>query len=304
MPAHRPDRELTRWTTKYEAGRDAPVTLLALHESVGVTNAYDLALFCERQGVSYHDITDLTTIVHTVRFTDTAWHLRDGCDASTGLCMTTPIKGYTRAEWLGPQRAKVEIAAWWVARAAAIHRVPIRHCSHSQICAALNGDRASGGVITHNDYTQASVQCYGWQDGTHTDPRGFPIDVCLEMALDISSNGTADSDSTKTREVEMIERRLVKGENAGRINIPTGSASGIVERAWVSVSAQGGGHLRVAFQDSADTDSAPPGTAPIWDTNFKNAMRAYKEIKSGTEFIEYWVTASGEGSLLIETEPK
>lgn len=180
MPARPPVKEITRWSTKRESGRDMAVTLVAIHESVGITDAWDLALFCERRGVSYHDITDLSTMVHTVRFTDTAWHLRDGCDASVGLCLTTPTRGYSRDEWLGPQRAKVEIAAWWVARSCKIYGLPIRHCNHAQIRSALRGVKADGGVITHNDYTLAT------RDGTHTDPRNFPMDVCLDMARGIT----------------------------------------------------------------------------------------------------------------------
>lgn len=181
MPATKPAKELTRWTTKRNAGRPGIVTLVAIHESVGITNAYDLALFCERRGVSYHDLADLATMVHTVRFSDTAWHLRDGCARSVGLCLTTPVSGYSRAEWLGPQARKVETAAWWIARACTLLGLPIRHLTHAQLRSALKGNKADGGVITHNDYTLAT------KDGTHTDPRNFPMDVCIQWARGITT---------------------------------------------------------------------------------------------------------------------
>lgn len=175
MPARKPPTELTRWTTQMSQGR-LPVTLIALHESVGVTNALDLALFCERQGVSYSDIADNAQMVHAVRFADTAWHIRNGNSRAVGLCLTTPVAGYSRAEWLGPQLAKVEISAWWVARACAMFGLPIRHCTYTQIRSALRGNKADGGVLTHDDYTKATG------DGTHTDPRNFPMDVCIDLA--------------------------------------------------------------------------------------------------------------------------
>lgn len=181
MPARKPPREITRWSNQKNSGRSRGVTLISLHESVGITNAWDLALFCERKGVSYHDMADLTQLVHAVQFSDTAWHLRNGNPSAVGLCLASPVTGYTRAEWLGPQLAKVEYAAWWVARACKIYGLPIRHCNYGQIRSALRGNQADGGVITHDDYTQAT------NDGTHTDPRNFPIDVCLSMARGITS---------------------------------------------------------------------------------------------------------------------
>jgi len=152
-------------------------TLLAIHESVGITNSWELALFCERKGVSYHDIIDDQTLGHTVRFSNTAWHLRDGCSRSVGLCIGTPAAGYSRQEWLGPQLIKVEFAAWWIARTAALLNIPIRHLSYPQLRSALRGNKSDAGVITHNDYTQATG------DGDHIDPRGFPMDVAISLAL-------------------------------------------------------------------------------------------------------------------------
>jgi hypothetical protein len=104
--------------------------------------------------------------------------------------------------------------------------------------------------------------------------------------------------------LDMIERRLVKGSNVGRVACPTGSASELVAASWVSVSIQGGASGRVLFQRSADTDAAPPGTGEPFDFVARNAARPWKPIPSGTEFIEYFIDAKGEGSLLIEQKPK
>lgn len=106
------------------------------------------------------------------------------------------------------------------------------------------------------------------------------------------------------REVKMIERTIVKGDNYFRIICPVGAASAIVGRAWVSLVAAGGFSATVAFQYSADTDNAAPGTRPVWETSGQNARRQWQEIPSGTEYIEVWVKANGDGSCLVECEPK
>lgn len=162
------------------AGRKAgPQGLITLHESVGMLNAYDLACYCERSKVSYHAIADLEQIVYCVNRKDTAWHLRNGNPYADGLCLTSPVKGYTRAEWLGPQAAKVAYAAWWLAVVCKDRRVDLAVCSLANIMEVIHkGSKSAGGVITHDMYTRATG------DGTHNDPRNFPLDVCVKWAQD------------------------------------------------------------------------------------------------------------------------
>lgn len=167
--------EVEHWIGNSNA-RTVQVDLVALHESVGITDALDLAIFCGSHGVSYHAAADNDKIVYMVPYDRTAWHLRNGNPRSDGLCLTTPAKGYTRDEWLGPQRNKVRIAAWWVAERCRSRGLRVEHCTYAEIRAALAGDVGSGGVITHDDYTQAT------HDGSHTDPRNFPMDVCIQWA--------------------------------------------------------------------------------------------------------------------------
>lgn len=182
MPARAPAKQLTRLSGQRTAGRGRRgVGLIAIHESVGITNAWDLALFCERQGVSYNACADLDQIIYTVSRSDTAWHLRNGNPVADGLCLTTPVRGYSREEWLGPQFAKVEYAAWWSAGVAHDRGLPLNHLSHEAILAVMHGDTDSGGVITHNDYTLATG------DGTHTDPRGYPMDVHIALARELAT---------------------------------------------------------------------------------------------------------------------
>src|ERR1700741_1666313 len=100
MSARKPPRELTRWSPNRNVGRRLkPQALQTIHESVGIVDAWDLALFCERRGVSYHAVADNDKIIYTVSRSNTAWHLRNGNPYADGLCLGTPVKGYSRAEW-------------------------------------------------------------------------------------------------------------------------------------------------------------------------------------------------------------
>lgn len=104
----------------------------------------------------------------------------------------------------------------------------------------------------------------------------------------------------------IIERPLNKGENYLRIPCMVGSASGLYKRAWVSITGEGGGDMQVAFQRNAASDGPPPGAGALWGpTVFRNASRVYREIPSGTEFLEVWVTLKGRtGAVAVEFEPK
>lgn len=103
----------------------------------------------------------------------------------------------------------------------------------------------------------------------------------------------------------MIERQLVKGLNEGRIVCPTGTASGLVSEAWISVSLAGGGRVQLWCQRAARSDGPPPGTNKgMADWTILNAERPYMAVPSGTEFVEYKISANGPGSLLIEQRPK
>lgn len=99
----------------------------------------------------------------------------------------------------------------------------------------------------------------------------------------------------------MIEREFpAAGRYVGTVICPTGSASAIVSRSWVSVRCDGGGTLAIYFQRSADSDDPAPGTGNPWTRPFKHAHRVYAELPSGTEYIQYDITTNGAGALLIE----
>lgn len=136
----------------------------------------------------------------------------------------------------------------------------------------------------------------------------FPFDrfrTEIPAALTVPAPAPPPAPATRKGLPDMIERPLVKGPNYLRIACPCGAASRLVDRQWVSVTAQGGiVKAAVAFQRNADTDAAPPGAGPIWNFTALNAHRRWREMPSGTEYIEAWIDTEGPGSLLIESQPR
>lgn len=175
-------RELTYWINNRD-GRDRRITLAAIHESVGATDALSLAKFCARAGVSYHAAADNEKIVYMVPRSWDAWHLRNGNPRSDGLCLCTPVRGYSPAEWLGPQRRKLDIAAWWLSIVCADRGIDLARCTHQNIRDALRGSVPAGGAIEHHDYTLAT------RDGNHIDPRGWD-DAVWDYVLTVARGGT------------------------------------------------------------------------------------------------------------------
>lgn len=158
--------------------------------------------------------------------------------------------------------------------------------------------------------------CIRWGENYTGRPDGmhFEIDrgaaACRVVADRIRAGrlggGPAPSQPAKKKGLpEMIERALIQGLNVGRIVCPTGSASGLVSQAWASVSCQGGARVQLWCQRGARSDGPPPGVAKgVVDWTLLNAERPYMEIPSGTEYLEYRITADGPGSLLVEQRPK
>ncbi len=106
----------------------------------------------------------------------------------------------------------------------------------------------------------------------------------------------------------MIDRPFEQftGSRSGRIVCPIGSASAIVARAWLNVSADGGVRVQAWFQKSAPgSDATAPGTGAPIDWTLKNAERGVVEIPSGTEFIQYTITdPEGPGTVAVELQAR
>ncbi len=199
MPARKP-RTLVRWSSR--SSNDLQfVGLLALHGSVGMLDAYDLALFCERRGVSYNAITDNDKLVFTVPRSKKAWHLRNGNPFANGLCVTTGVEQWSRRYWLDHQMRKVEHAAWWMAVCAKAEGLDVMACSQANVREVCwQGNKPSGGLTQHKIYTWAT------KDGSHTDVRGFPMDVMVEMAQ--AHAGYADWENKDAYEGPTNEKKI------------------------------------------------------------------------------------------------
>ncbi|MFR9807053.1 N-acetylmuramoyl-L-alanine amidase [Pseudonocardia sp. RS010] len=148
--------------------------------------------------------------------------------------------------------------------------------------------------------------------GRKPDPAGLDMNAfrarvayLLTNPLQLIPRGRASSTGTAKKElIDMLDRVLAKGANYHRIICPVGRASGLVGDAYVSVSAAGGCQGTIAFQQNADSDGAPPGAGPIWQFTARNANRLYERIPDGTEYLECWIDAAGDGAVLIEPFPK
>ena len=113
----------------------------------------------------------------------------------------------------------------------------------------------------------------------------------------------------------IISEPLRHGKNYVRLPGMVGAASGLYGRAWLSVSAMGGGYVTALYQKNTPRDGAPDGVAgERWDNDrIRNGSRVYKSVPSGTEFIELWVDVLGGdpqnptgscGFAAVEFEPK
>lgn len=178
---------------------------------------------------------------------------------------------------------------WTPAQRREYPRVAAALCRHYRLPAEA--------VIGHKEWTSRKIDPGDW------DMDAFRADVRRHMASRPAP--TPAPQPTKKGLPNMIERALTAGLNVGRVVCPTGSASGLVAQAWVSVSCQGGARVQLWCQRGARTDGPPPGTpGGVADWTLLNAERPYMEIPSGTEYLEYRITADGAGSLLIEQRPK
>lgn len=214
-----------------------------------------------------------------------AWHAGTGSHPRIGTnnanAWTIGIEGVSRGvgnDWTAAQRREYP-------------RVAAALCRHYRLPADA--------VIGHKEWTSRKIDPGDW------DMNDFRAAVRRHLGAAPAPTPTAPAPAPKPKGLpEMIERPLSKGLNAGRVVCPTGTASSLVARSWVSVSVEFGARVQLWFQKGARSDGPPPGAGPAVDWTLLNAERPYAEIPSGTEYIEYRITADGPGSLLIEQKPR
>lgn len=105
---------------------------------------------------------------------------------------------------------------------------------------------------------------------------------------------------------DMPERAVPAGSSGHRIVCPTGSASSVVARAWLSASFDGNANVEVWAQKSGGAAPAGAGNDAAAHRSWviRPGDRPWVELPSGTEFVTVHVTgATGPGSLAIEQQP-
>lgn len=186
--------------------------------------------------------------------------------------------------------------SWSPAQRAGYPRVAAALCRHYGLPAAA--------VIGHKEWATPRGRK---SDPGDWDMNQFRNDVAGHLRGGVTTHDIGDTTMSPRKPKEndrMIERPLVPGANVGTIVCPTGSASGVVARAWLSVRVAGGGRAQAWFQMSADSDGPAPGAGAPVDWTLQSAKRAWVEVPNGTEYIEFNIDAHGFGSLAIEMEAK
>jgi len=237
---------------------------------------------------------------------------------ATGNCPSLNTVKYGRTDLPGP------LANLFLCRDGTVHVVAAGMAYHAG--AVIDPDYANQNSIgieaehdgvspwpssLYNDYLalcDSLIKWYGLSKFTvmgHKEicsPPGRKIDPNFDMLAFRASMG-----STPTRKalLNMIERPITAGKDQYmRIVCPVGSASSLVNKGFLSISASGGFSCTAGFQKSAHTDGAAPGAGPMWKVSEPNAMRRWVEMPNGTEYIELWYSAEGPGLVLVELEPK
>lgn len=172
----------------------------------------------------------------------------------------------------------------------------------SQILGRPNADWCRG----HMETSITGKWDPGFANGRTYDLNKMRADTVAVMRGGAKVSPVSPAPVAKKKVEPMIIRdKLVAGENYGRIVCPVGKGtSDLFGRAWVSMTARNGGNAKyVLFQRDGVGDTAPPGAGPAWGGGFSNADRVWKQVPSGTEFIEYLIVANGPGEISVELEP-
>lgn len=283
---------------RWKGGTQNEIRRIVIHATVSPCvpgGARAVANFFARgtSRASAHYVRDPRETIQCVFDHTVAWH--DGTNVnSIGYELCDPMSG-PASRWFDSNHSQMLAGAAADIRAmCAAWGIPVRRLSPAQI------RQGQKGICGHADMRDAFPG-----STTHYDPGvEFPWSHFLELINNGRPGIPAPTRPSRKGMIKVIDRELVPGPNYHRIICPTGAASTIVGRAWVSISASGGVKGRVAFQASADTDNAAPGTRPLWDLDADNAERLWQEIPSGTEYLEMWLECENPGAVLVEFEPK
>jgi hypothetical protein len=172
-------RQVAYPVDNYRSGRRTRVRLLSLHTTEGARTMASLAAFLRRiETASYHGGSDDELIGYLVDRRHEAWHLRGGNPMSDGFVFCG-FAAWSEREWFR-HPVMMENAAWWLASCAGQRDLPLRWLSIREAREAVRDPEHPGGVIDHDDYTDAT------HDGTHWDcGEGLPKDWLIQRARQI-----------------------------------------------------------------------------------------------------------------------
>lgn len=284
----------------FRRGRRTRVRVLTLHTSEGARTVESLGGFLRSiSNASYHAATDDRKIAYYVNRKNEAWHLRNGNPVADGFCFCGFAK-WSRAEWF-EHPVMLENAAWWLASCARERNVPLRWLSVSTARNAIRNADHAGGVIDHDDYSNAT------SDGTHWDcGEGLPKDWIIARAIQIQlGQGDLPRGTTPStrKDNDTMENFLVNsGKGTLKLNCPVGKSSSVTSRAWFSASASWG-KANLKFY-SQDDDSGVEDWE--WNIVVKNGLsdRPWKELKSGVTQINIVYDFESPGVICLETLAK
>lgn len=177
-----------------------PVTLIAIHTTEGSMTAESLGGYFYRDDVqaSSHSGSDDKKILNYVPFSRSAWTIRSGNPITDNLEICG-FASWTREQWLGVYRSRLEIAAAWTRARCLARNIPRRKLSSSQVAQGMSG------VIGHINWTE------GKHDGTHTDPgNNFPWDVFMKLVAQ-DPNGDDELDTTQSTQLHRIDAAIWDG---------------------------------------------------------------------------------------------
>lgn len=284
---------------KSSSRRGARVRLVALHTTEGILRNEDLRAFFNRANAqgSSHAAADRGGLLESgfVPYGEAAWTLRSGNPISDNLEQCGFAK-WTRDRWLTDEIGTINAAALWVRQRCTARGIPIRYLTHAQLRAGESG------VIQHNDWSVAM------KDGSHWDcGPNYPIDVVISKAR-AQAGSAAPGPAPTTRKDDMGLQNFPVPPTVGaparmRLNCPTGKASIIVGRAWVSAAVNGDrpGSARVFAQ--SDTAGIADFSLAIPFVSGRSA-RAWRELPDGTTTINVQYDMPDGGVITLETEPK
>ena len=262
-----------------------PVIWVVIHTAEGARTTQALGNYFAKPsaGASSHVGIDDRGVEQYVPYSEAAWTLRAGNSLSDNaeLC---GFASWSRETWLHEHRGMLDHAAAWIAQRCAARGIPLVKLSPADVAVRRPG------VIGHHDYT------VGTHDGSHWDPGpGFPWDYVMAVA---------QGGATASREdAQVLENIPVRGAGSFRRILPVGSASSIIEHAWISLAADGpsGAAMRVYYQ------SDHGGIEDVeLSASFRDGWseRPWDEIPDGTTQIVVQYNAPDGGVIALEGAPK